>query len=304
MMTPASTYADYLNDRQDQRARRRLAMVLDAVGFRIESWLLRYMLDHQEESVTLALGDGGAWDGRRVRLGEFPPHDSSIGDIWFDPVEVVPMLLVPKPADDAADSSDESRTDDSNEDVPLDPFAWVSLRPVARWQYDVFLSRASLSLRPVEALPFPPFDRGRIIGGAGAGRVTALTSYEAYSYTGWFGKMIADPFMFTAAVEQLTPPERDAFWYGRQPEWAGWFDEEEAAIVAKAPFPLDDDYAEWEEYFDGGYVATVDNWTAFPDVGFRSAVDLRFGLLQGRDVMPYMPSLGKLVERIPRAEKW
>jgi hypothetical protein len=300
-MTLSSAYIDYLNDRRSRRRRSALADALDAADFQLESWLLRAM-DQGLPSMTIARGNGEIWDGRRVWFGELLPADPAVGDIWFDPVEVVPMILLADVSwNGGLPELDGNPTGEDAE--PLQPTAWISLRSVAEWQYRAFLDLGQLLLRPSQTLPFPPFDAERLLRHGERKRVTGLTSYEALSFAEWLGKTVAVAFMFAAAFEQLTSQERDVFWYGRLPEWANWFDEEEAAIIAKAPFPLDDDYAEWEEYFDGGYVATVDNWTTFPDVGFRSAIMVREGLLRGRDVMPYMPSLGKLVERIPRAER-
>ncbi len=287
-MLLSAAYSDYLTRRDHAGSAATLADALEADGLALEASLLRAATGAPSGPVTIDV-PGSPWNGRRAWLGERLPTSAGIGDLWFDPLELTPMLLVPR-----FEGPDQQT-------ASADPFAWISLRPVAAWQYRAFLDLADIDLRPAEHLPFPTFDRDRLHLAVESDRATSLTSYEALTFAAWLGKSTSDLFILSGAFGSLDAAGYEALWPGKLPEWGGWYDEEEVEILTGAPFDLDGEINGWEKGPDDIHWNTVDNWTFLPDVGLRTGIDLARGLRLGTDGLPSMPSLGALRGRLSRS---
>lgn len=296
-MSITTLYEQYLRERRNPVHARALSDRLAINDLSLEALLLQEHMKHAFDNVTIQL-NGSPWNGRRAWLGDLPSEEARVGDLWFDPLELVPMLLLPtKPLDPNTQYSERIIAEWRPE------LAWISLRPVAEWQYQAFLTLASLRTRPPLECPFPPFDRARIFSDSELGRVSNLTSYEALAFAGWTGKWVARAHYFEAAHRALSVEEFDCVLPPNSAEWGGWFDEDAAAVLARSIRPILQEEEEWEEFVGDSYLTTVDNWTCSRDVGFRTGFSIRDGLALGKEDIPYMPGFAELSERLEREEE-
>ena len=91
MITLIDAYVAYLRD--PAGGRQALVRSLEAAGYTLEAGLLRQA--RAGRLVATRVDNPGAWAGRRAFVGSGLPTDAAAGDIWFDTLEVVPMILLP-----------------------------------------------------------------------------------------------------------------------------------------------------------------------------------------------------------------
>src|SRR5215218_435079 len=103
-------------------------------------------------------------------VGPTLPSSAKTGDLWLDTVELMPMVFF---------------TRDSGE-----PFGWLALRPVERWQFAGFLDLTWAGAFRRRIGDLKPMERGRLLAGEENGPVTHILRDEAALYAMWFGKSI------------------------------------------------------------------------------------------------------------------
>ena len=272
----SDAFRRFLADRHDAAARSALADALEAAGHRFEAWLLaRWDGGLTETEIDL---EAFVWSGRRAWIGTVLPDAAQGGDIWLDVCELTPALLVPR-----------RPPDDPSEYAPgvlerLTPFvAWLSLRPVARWQLAAFLSLARVGPRNVQITPpVRPLDPERLLAGAETEPATRLLPGEAGMYASWFGKGLAAREDWEHARAVLGAEELAALWGPLRREWNGSVVEGVYSVVTpdtvdadiRDLYDEDPDLEDPERIFYGELEAP-------DDVGMRTHVNTQVGLRAG-----------------------
>lgn len=274
-MSLTDRFVDFLRARDDAAARVVLARELQRVGHVLESFLLERWA--AGEAVTEVDLEDFVWSGRRAWIGAMLPEAPAAGDLWFDVCEVVPMILLPRQIEG-----------DPSEYAPgvlerLTPFvSWLSLRPVAKWQFGAFLELARLARRPVQVEPpFRVFDPERILAGNELEPLTRVTAGEAALYATWLGKGKADLESWRTAAAFLRPEELAALWGPRRREWAGDVDEGLHVVVTPETFDVDpDELLEDDPELQAPSRLVYGELEAPEDVGFRTSVSTQLGLFR------------------------
>jgi hypothetical protein len=199
------------------------------------------------------------WSGRRAWVGPVLPAQPEAGDVWLDVCELVPMLLLPR-----------EPPEDPSEYAPgalerLTPFvAWLSLRPVARWQLAAFMSLAGRALDPE-----------RLLAGDEAAPVTSIRPAETARYAGWFWKGLGGRRDWEAARDALTREELAALWGPLRREWDGVGSDGIHSVVTPETVDVDPD----EAYDEGDPDGIIHDESEAPDdVGFRTHINTQIGL--------------------------
>ncbi|MGH2461500.1 MAG: hypothetical protein ACRDIY_21805 [Chloroflexota bacterium] len=261
-------YRRYLASGLDPAVAGQLADVLERVGLTDVSLAL---------SAYLRSGSGarfqlptGLWAGHRCQAGPLLPTDAEPGDLWYDVVELTPMVLLPGP--------DPARVGSRR---------WVSLHPAYVWQFRTFRKLvdwrvASRYFLTVKDLLAPE----RFVVQGAFDDVANIYFEEALAYARWFGKFLARQFDLQAARDFLPPREFEAL----LPAGLRLWDEVEPvgseftrAAIGRDTLDLDAD-AESELRASGENVSLSDRmlfeeWDHEPNVGFSTMALAQTGLL-------------------------
>lgn len=275
-MPLTEAFRRFLSDRRDEAGRYALVDALEAGGHRLEARLLAGW-DGGLMATEIDLDDF-VWSGRRAWVGPVLPDAPEAGDVWLDVCELTPMLLLPRepPAD-------------PSEYAPgvlerLTPFvAWLSLRPVARWQLGAFLADARLAPRRVQVAPaVRVLDPRRLLAGDEAVPVTRILPGEAGLYATWFWKGLGGPEDWQAARAALTSEELAALWGPLRREWNGSVTEGIYSVVTPETADVDphDAYDDDPELSDPDRIL-YGELEAPDDVGLRTHVNTQVGLRGG-----------------------
>jgi hypothetical protein len=175
-----------------------------------------------------------------------PPPKPQFGDLWFDVVELVPMVfLQPRPG------------------VSADLKAWVSTRPVLGWQFRSFLNVAEVG-RKLQPRPHPHdyLARSRFFQTPIGLPITDIYQDEAQLYARWFGKMLAVPFALQDAETALTPEHYDAMFPPHSSLWSEWAHDESwrLALTREAA-------ARWPDRASFPDSVICEEWVRRPDIG-------------------------------------
>jgi hypothetical protein len=268
-------YLDYLRQRDDTDTVLRLMMALVAAGYTLESQLLNWYFLYGAARI------GSDWHrpppfGKHIWVGEQPPTTAEAGDIWFDPIELNMMLLIPRdPADLAGLSESALRR--------ITPFhSWVAFHPLAGWQMRAFLTLARHTPHPTQvAPPFALLDPARLLPADERAPVTRLTYPEAALCSMWLGKTLPTREAWQLTAHLLGHDTYAQLWGPSTAEWVGdrLAGNEAVRVVATlATMALD-----FEELDDPSVQAPVgmlrgERWYA-PEVTFRTSVPCNLGLL-------------------------
>lgn len=277
-MSLSSSYIDYIR-RPGGPAGPALSRELQGAGYGVEAALLSSYLEGGTGQTTVELR-GSPWSGHRAWLGPYLPDERETGDIWFDPLEVMPMLLIP----------DEPLP----EDVDISPEllarytlyrGWIAMRPVANWQFNAFLQLAETGPREVQVgPPFRLLDPKRIITGRETDPVTSVTGGEARMYAHWFGKSLPDQYEWQMAARFLSHVEFNALWSGPQKEWAGSYDEGTYLAISPETIEADPDN---EDVQTGRHLRMLyGEWEFSREIGLRTHVLAQTGLFGGVFTIP------------------
>jgi hypothetical protein len=185
-----------------------------------------------------------------------PPARAMPGTLWLDTVEVVAMVLLELPSHRA--------------DRPPTR-AYLSLRPVASWQFRSFLDCAQFVARRLQLQPRrEPFDGARDIPELAP--ATNLLHGECLMYANWFGKQVLSHGAWRDA-ELTLPGAMDDLWvHSPIREWAGYsgWSEEHRVIIARDTWRIDPWDAREDESEEREGMVALDG-EHLPDVGFRTA---------------------------------
>jgi hypothetical protein len=263
-------YEDYLRTRPTPA----LVDALEAAGLVAEAELLSRWSGAQFESTVPA----GPWAGRSVTASLVPPAPREPGELWFDPLELVLMLLT------AAEPLDPHERYAPEAIANYEPFhSWLATRAVGRWQLAAFLALAEIRPRTIQVEPaIKPFDPDRILAGDEFEPAVGLTYGEAALFANWLGKLVADVDDWAAAARILGPAEIAELWGSSRREWGGKIDEGVALAIGRED--LDEDGDELVAARVEGSV--FGEGSAPVDVGVRTRVSTRFGLLREPAVDP------------------
>jgi hypothetical protein len=194
-----------------------------------------------ELEASLLTGERPGWVGPTL------PTDAQPGDLWLDAVELMPMVFFAR--------------------VDGEGLGWLALRPVERWQFAGFLDLTWAGSFRRRIGELKPFDRGRLLAGDENAPVTDVLFDEAELYAMWFGKSIPHRVTWQLAAEVL---DTDPMW-GPVREWAD-------APYDGAFRVVDADLIDFDADEDDPPEVVVDGGAAPPGVGFRTFVDVHFGL--------------------------
>lgn len=272
-MDLTDAYVGYLQDQANPATRAELSNALEKYGYILEVKLLREY-EANGSGWSQILSDDSPWKSRRIFLDLQPPDEAAAGDLWFDPLEIVPMLLVP------AEGPVPGERYAPEALARMQPYVgWMSLRPVANWQYAAFLRMARLEPRIVQlSPPLLLLDSKRILQGKPSDPVNRLTCPEALLCASWFGKGLCGQDEWQAAARLLHRSLWEEMWEPLRREWAGAFSEGVYAVATPSNVVKD-----WDEFFEDPQSRKemfFDEWQAPLEVGFRTAVQYQFGLLK------------------------
>lgn len=232
METPlTSAYATYLNG----GGREDLGLALRAAGATGLAELIAAC--PVASRIRLDPSLSSAWAGRSCTVSEAPAADAEPWSLWFDPVELVVMTLVPRP------SAQYQSWPVDVQQVMTPHVGWLSLGRTRRWQM-VGWALAGGSHIDLDA-------------GAETDPARGFTGAQAVGYAAHFDKSVASPFVWTA-VHDAGEPVASALWSpSAGPELAGRIGEGEvliqhrsAALVPDTEDPADDDPATIFDEFD------------------------------------------------------
>ncbi|CUS06212.1 protein of unknown function [Candidatus Promineifilum breve] len=294
-MNLTEAYSSYLKDPANSRALNTLQQQLEQGGYHLEASLLHHYAVHGS-SQTVVQAQIDVWQGRKAFVGPLLPVNAMPGDLWFDTCEISAMIMLPA---ESLDPRERYAPSVISSWSPL--HGWMSLRPVANWQFAVFLMHARLVPRVVQ-LP-PPFlilDMGRLLKGRQEDPVTDSACSEAGLYTRWLGKGLCDLSEWQAALRLLGEADAARLWGPLQGEWGGNYDEEVCAVIRPTDFKR-----EWLEIEDETGISPerrtfFSEWQIPPQVGLRTRVLSQFGLIQSPGNDPSSMLNVDLVDVLPR----
>src|SRR5262245_13961627 len=115
-----TTFQKYLQSGFDKGAAREMCRVLDHYGLQNESKALNSYLNAR--AVSSDRSGETDWDQRKCYSCPYPPPNPNINDVWFDVVDLMPMILI-------------SRENDPSPNLAF----WLAMHPVYQWQFQGFL---------------------------------------------------------------------------------------------------------------------------------------------------------------------
>lgn len=174
-------YESYLRTDFDRKHAETLLTELHTVGLSQEAQGLR---NFSVDGETVFSIQDGPWQGCSCSASWTPPKNASLGDLWFDGVELVYAVFVAELPGFSSDAR-----------------GWMSIRPVQRWQFAAFLQMA----QPRSRLNGDRYDPERLAGGDPLAPVVDLYPDEAEAYALWFGKWSVGEIELSCAGRVLTP---------------------------------------------------------------------------------------------------
>ncbi len=182
-------YRSYLESMLDPQVGKELSQALHRVGLHGEGQAIEVYFAHGPEATFNF--QQSYWYGRRCFVGADLPALAEPGALWFDIVELTPMILVPG-------SDPTSHT----------LYRWVSTHPVYVWQFRTFLSLVDWHLIRTYFMKAPDLMMlDRFESMSSMAFIKNLYHEEAVAYAHWFGKFLCGQFDFQAAKKFLKPEE-------------------------------------------------------------------------------------------------
>jgi hypothetical protein len=181
-------FKEYLESNLDPAMADTLASSLHRLGLHDESRALRMYVENGPGTEFHFEAD--PWSSHRCVLGTHPPRQAEPGLIWFDVVELIPMVLISEPNEDA------------------DRAFLLSTHPAYVWQFLTFLRmvrfrEVSTNFKRVDDLMSPD----RFASMDRTAFVTDVYHEEAVAYAHWFGKYLCRRFDLRMAREVLSIEE-------------------------------------------------------------------------------------------------
>ncbi|MBO0859167.1 MAG: hypothetical protein J2P21_11955 [Chloracidobacterium sp.] len=168
----AKIFEDYLKSGLDPDVSAELCPALNYSGFHNESFALRKYLESQAEGADQPVELN--WGPRKCYVGINLPPKPNPGDVWFDIVELTPMILIPLKSNIHP------------------PSVWLAMHPVYEWQFKGFLGCVKLGRKRIELEhPADYLSAKRFNDLGGKNYITDVYHDEALAYAGWFGKILS-----------------------------------------------------------------------------------------------------------------
>jgi hypothetical protein len=266
------TFQNYLSSGLDKGAAREMCRVLDHSGLHNESKALEAYLDARVISIRRS-GELD-WNQRKCYSGPYPPTKPKLNDVWFDVVELTPMILIP-----------------SEDDPSLDRAFWLAMHPVYRWQFRGFLGCAKVRRKLIEVPSAPDYLSAERFEGIGTTKyITDIYHDEALAYAHWFGKFLSGQFALDDARQFLND---DEFSHALPPGMRLW-DESEfpASEFVRSAFGSETlnktQEAQYSEFLlrESGENNSLpdrtvyEEWERREDIGLSTFVRLQVGLIE------------------------
>jgi hypothetical protein len=275
----AKIYKSYLFEKMSCKIQEDMIRLLAQSGYDLESWLISLYFNGVNE-INISL-DNCVWSNRKAWIGSHLPTNANPGDIWMDTVEMTPMILIPTPPEEVAEWSEELLNRLHNNTN----LGWVSLRPVAGWQFSAFLELVTIESYDSQLLPpFPVMDTTRIIGDREiCSNVVNITKREASIYALWFNKYTASPASWEYAYYFLGQDEFHSLWGSTRREWINDFIDETTSVICTPETVLfnvsDGLESEDTSLINLAKTLICDEWKFFDNVTFRTSVSSQIGLV-------------------------
>jgi hypothetical protein len=268
-------YQAFLESKLNPGVGRALAQVLHQTGLYDDSQLLAAYCDRGSHLISEL--KWGILGKRRCFVGTNLPLEADSGDLWFDVVELTPMLLVP-----AQNASS------------IDMREWISIHPAYIWQFKAFLKLVDWELVRKDFMNVTDLmDVNRFSFTNSLEYVTNVYHEESVAYAHWFGKQLAGQFTLEKSRAFTTPeqfltilPTNLRLWDG------GEYSSSEFVRIAVGHNTLDKDPDDEFELREKGENTSLANrmlfeeWERKSDIGFSTAIPLQIGLIQN------LPRLG------------
>lgn len=258
----ASRFRDYLAFDLDVAAGIRLAGSLADAGLAKEAQALQAHLTNASGLTSWR------WDGRPCTISASLPPNPNPGDVWFDAVEITPMIMCPHP----------------RRPTELYQASWVALHPVQYWQFRAFLELVKVGHKRTEFPHAPDYmDPARFAQQPPLSFVTNVYHDEALAYTAWFGKSLCGArdldfarSLVSPAEFQMVLPEGLRLWDAS--EYSG----SEFVRRAIGLDTIDKDENDEADLLESGENLRLpdrmlfDEWERRADIGFASSVSPGF----------------------------
>lgn len=268
-------YRSYLESALTKQTGKEFGQALQQIGLHREGQALEEYFDRSTTNTDSMRGDD--WEGRPCFVGAHLPSQAKPGDVWFDIVELTPMVLVV--------SLDQATTD---------LYRWVSIHPVYVWQFRTFLHLADVKLvRQYFMKVADLFDSSRFIKMSSMDFVTNVYHEEAVAYAHWFGKYLCGQVELQLAQASLKPEE---FLRALPPHIRLWDEAEAQSEFARIAVGQDSLYKNPDDELDHSESdankslsnhMVYDEWERTVDIGFSTQVAVEVGLLEQVPRMAY-----------------
>jgi hypothetical protein len=265
------TFHDYLHTGLEKEAAKEMCRELKNSGLANESRALEAYL----EARTISLHRLGEleWNQHKCYSGLLPPSNPNPNEIWFDVVELTPMILIPR-----------------EDDQSVKRACWLAMHPVYQWQFNGFLGCVKVGRELIEFPSATDYLSSERFDGIDPLRcVTKIYHDEALSYAHWFGKFLSGPPELVNAKHFLNANE---FSQVLPPGMRLW-DEAEfpASEFVRSAFGRDtvnkEQKARYNEFLlrESGENRSLtdrtiyEEWEHCNDIGFSTCVPLEIGLI-------------------------
>jgi hypothetical protein len=257
LVSVAAAFADYLSGAD--RYGGGLIGALDAAGLAGQAALLHAF--HVDGAVSAdATPLGPAWTGQRCAIGLTPPAEAEGGDLWFDPVEVTAMILVPWP-------DHRYSTWPAQVQQRMTRFSgWLAITRAFAWQVRGWASATGHAGIPPELPDAAP--------------ATGLSGLTVDAYAGYFGKLFSTRFAWRAVAEMGALGE--LLWPDTTLEFTGFGNEEEVEVHRRDQALIPDYDDDDDDFFEEQDDCVRDDWKPLPGVAFRTRVESQLGLIRDR----------------------
>lgn len=284
----AKTFEDYLKSGLNPGAAAEMCQALYHSGLHNESIALSKYLEAQTEGANHPIES--IWNQRKCYLGLNCPLDLNPGDVWFDVVELTPMILVPRGSD------------------IYPPAEWLAMHPVYEWQFKGFLGCVKVGRKRIEfehPLDYLSVERFKDIGGTKF--ITDVYHDEALAYAHWFGKTLSDQGDLRFARAFLSDSEFSKMLPKGMRLWDGT--EYPGSEFVRTATGIDTLYKEMKDQYDefllresGDNLSLPDRmlfeeWERRDDIGFSTSA---FGLPKPLSTLPGKTIFFDLENAAPR----
>ncbi|MCA0458446.1 MAG: hypothetical protein LCI00_31065 [Chloroflexi bacterium] len=179
------TYQHYLEQRADKNLVTNLSKELRRIELVDEADALA--LYHKKGDGATFIWKTGVLAGKRCFVGRWKPDNAEYGDLWFDTIQLMPMIFL--------------------QNLPTyspDSICWLALQPVRIWQFRVFLRVVSWEFWRRDFVSVQDcFDLKRFEDLDGTTPVKQVYWEEACAYAHWFHMFITSTIEIKAAKELL-----------------------------------------------------------------------------------------------------